>query len=152
MFSPSDAEHRLYIRLVSPGSHIEQSTYQTAKQTESHSDLSKGKLGPLQYKGETTRNELAGATFAARLKCWIVENTGLRFEEHILFLDSRIVQDMIKKDNYGFNTFAGLRVAEIQKKTDVDSWLNIPSAENIADVLTRGAKPDKLGIVDQSGQ
>ena len=58
-------------------------------------------------------------------------------------MDSRIVQDMIKKDNYGFNTFAGLRVAEIQKKTDVDSWLHIPSAENIADVLTRGAEPEQ---------
>ena len=52
---------------------------------------------------------------------------------------------MIKKDSYGFNTYAGLRVAEIQKKTDVDSWKHIPSAENIADILTRGAKPDKLG-------
>jgi hypothetical protein len=30
--------------------------------------ISKAKLGPLQYKGETTRNELAGATFASRLK------------------------------------------------------------------------------------
>ena len=107
--------------------------------------MSKAKLGPLQYKGETSRNELAGATFAARVKCWIVENTSIAYGEHIPFLDSRIVQDMIKKDSYGFNTYAGLRVAEIQKKTDVDSRKHIPSAENIADILTRGAKPDKLG-------
>ena len=107
--------------------------------------MSKAKLGPLQYKGETTRNELAGATFAARLKCWIMENTSLMFGRHIPFLDSRIVQDMIKKESYGYNTFAGLRVAEIQQKTDVEAWKHIPSAENIADVLTRGAKPDQLG-------
>ena len=107
--------------------------------------MSKAKLGPLQYKGETTRNELAGATFAARVKCWIMENTGLQFGDHVPFLDSRIVQDMIKKDSYGYNTFVGLRVAEIQQKTDVDAWRHIPSAENIADILTKGAKPDKLG-------
>ena len=109
--------------------------------------MSKAKLGPLQYKGETTRNELAGATYAARVKCWILENSDLKFCSHIPFLDSKIVQDMIKKDSYGYNTFAGLRVAEIQQKTDVDNWRHIPSGENIADILTKGAKPDKIGPI-----
>ena len=107
--------------------------------------ISKAKLGPLQYKGETTRNELAGPTFASRLKCWIIENTGLEFGRHVHFLDSMIVKDMIRKESYGFNTYAGLRVAEIQKKTSVDDWKHIPSEENIADILTRGVKPDMLG-------
>ena len=109
--------------------------------------MSKAKLGPLQYKGETTRNELAGSTYAARVKCWILENSDLKFCSHIPFLDSKIVQDMIKKDSYGYNTFAGLRVAEIQQKTDVDNWRHIPSGENIADILTKGAKPDKIGPI-----
>ena len=60
---------------------------------------------------------------------------------------------MIKKDSYGFNTFAGLRVAEIQQKSDVDSWRHVPSAENISDILTRGAKTDMIaqGSVWQCG-
>ena len=52
---------------------------------------------------------------------------------------------MIKKESYGYNTFAGLRVAEIQKNTDILSWQHIPSEENVADILTKGASPDSIG-------
>ena len=52
---------------------------------------------------------------------------------------------MIMKESYSFNTFTGLRVGEIQKKTDIMRWLHIPSDENIADLLTKGATPYKLG-------
>ena len=99
------------------------------------------------------RQELAGATKAARLKCWVLQHTGLEFSEWIHFLDSRIVQDMIRKDSYGFGTYAGLRIAEIQQKTDIDKWFHIESAENISDILTRGAKPKdiKQGTAWQNG-
>ena len=56
-----------------------------------------------------------------------------------------IVLDMMKKQSYGFNTFAGLRVGEIQQKTDFDDWFHISSKENISDILTKGVSPDKLG-------
>ena len=52
---------------------------------------------------------------------------------------------MICKSFYGFNTFVGLRVAEIQNKTDIDGQLQIPSEENMADIITRGASPNKFG-------
>ena len=108
--------------------------------------MSKAKLGPLTHKGEVVKNELSGATFAARLRCWIVENTKIEFGNHFHFLDSRIVQDMILKESYGFNTFAGLRVGEIQRKTDVIQWRHIPSQENVSDILTKGASPDTLRV------
>ena len=68
---------------------------------------SKGKLAPLLKKGETVRNELNGATFSARFKSWIYEQTGIRFNHHYPIVDSRIVQDMIKKDSYSLDTFYG---------------------------------------------
>ena len=107
--------------------------------------MSKAKLAPLVKKGETVRNELNGATFAARMKSWILKNCGIQFGKHIPILDSRIVQDMMKKDSYWYNTFAGVRVAEIQTKTNVDDWLHVPSNENIADILTKGAPPSEIG-------
>ena len=55
------------------------------------------------------------------------------------------MQYMILKDSYGFNTFAGLRVAEIQQKTDPEAWLHIPGDENISDIITRWAAPNTLG-------
>ena len=115
--------------------------------------MSKAKLAPIVKKGETVRNELNGAVFAARLKTWILKTSGIKFNKHVPILDSRIVQDMIKKDSYWYNTFAGVRVAEIQSKTNVDDWLHVPSNENIADILTRGAPPSELaqGSVWQNG-
>ena len=96
---------------------------------------------------------MASATFAARLKCWVIENSELTFGNSFHFLDSKIVKDMIRRESYGFNTYAGLRIAEIQKKTSADDWYHIPSRENIADILTKGVNPGKLGpdSVWQSG-
>ena len=52
---------------------------------------------------------------------------------------------MIKKESYNLNTFAGLRVKEIQAKSDVTNWRHINSSDNhCSDILTRGASPEKL--------
>ena len=108
--------------------------------------MSKAKLAPLLSKGEVVKNELSGATFAARLKNWILQNADLTYGDHIPFLDSRIVQAMVKRESYELNTFTGLRVKEIASKTDISSWRHIPSKDNyVADILTRGETPDKLG-------
>ena len=72
---------------------------------------------------DTVRSELSGATFGSRLKTFVCENSGIKFDKHIAFLDSRIVQEMIGKNSYGFNTFAALRIGEIQQKSDPKDWL-----------------------------
>ena len=82
--------------------------------------MSKAKLGPLAHIGETYRNELCSATFTARLKQWIIQNSDFKFKNYYHFTDSKIVHAMIKKSLYGFNTFAGLQVGEIQLKTNVE--------------------------------
>ena len=107
--------------------------------------MSKAKLSAILQKGETVRNELSGAVLNCRLKEWIMKNSGVTFQHHFSFIDSRIVQAMIQKTSYGYSTFAGLRVGEIQQKSDCGAWYHIPSAENISDILTRGARPDLLG-------
>lgn len=107
--------------------------------------LSKSRLSPLSHKGETVRNELSGATLSARLKNWIQKNSELEFGNYFHFLDSKIVRDMILKESYGFNTFVGLRVAEVQQKTSLLDWRHIPSKCNISDILTKGVPPSFLG-------
>ena len=52
---------------------------------------------------------------------------------------------MLAKESYGFNTFLGLRVAEIQQKTLVTDWSHIPSKQNISDILIKGVPPNMLG-------
>ena len=107
--------------------------------------LSKSRLSPLSHKGETVRNELSGSTLSARLKNWVVGNSEVEFGNFYHFLDSQIVKDMMSKESYGFNTFVGLRVAEIQQKTSLSDWLHIPSKFNVSDILTKGVPPNLLG-------
>ena len=108
--------------------------------------MAKARLSPLTHKGETVKNELGAATLAARQKEFVQKNSGIVFGEFFHFLDSMIVQDMLAKDLYGFNTFVGLRVAEIQQKTKLEDWSHIPSEKNyVADILTKGVSPALLG-------
>ena len=107
--------------------------------------MAKAKLSAVLKKGETVRNELSGAVFACRLKEFICKQSGVIFGNHVLLIDSKIVQYMIQKSSYGYGTFAGLRVGELQQKTNPQNCLHIRSEDNIADILTRGASPSYLG-------
>ena len=106
---------------------------------------SNGKLAPLLKKGEIVRNELNGATFSARFKSGIYEQTGIQFNHNYPIMDSRIVQDMIKKDSYSLDTFTGLRVSEIQNENVAEYWLYVPSKVNLADVLTKETSLESFG-------
>ena len=120
---------------------------------ESRFIMSKAKLAPILHKGETQRNELCGAVLAGRLKDWICINSDTQWGDHKHILDSTITQAMIHRPSYGYNTFAGLRIGELQQKTNPDDWLHVESKENIADCLTRGAPPSFImaGTIWQTG-
>ena len=106
---------------------------------------SKAKLAPLLNQGEVVKNELAGATFAVRLKSWMIQNSSLSLGEYQPFVDSQIVQHMVRREDYELNTYAGLRVKEIARKSDVSSWLHISSKDNfVADILTKGTRPENI--------
>ena len=47
-------------------------------------------------------------------------------------------------DSYGFNTFTGVRIGEIQTTEDPLDFYWIAGEEKIADLLYRGSTPDKL--------
>ena len=106
--------------------------------------LSNSRLGPLIHRGETIRNELSGTTLSARLKSWVQKNSEVEFGKFSYFLDSQIVKDMLAKDSYGFNTFVGLCVAEVQQ-TSYKDWMHIPSSSNISDLLTKRVPSHVLG-------
>ena len=53
---------------------------------------------------------------------------------------------MIQKESYGSNTFAAVRVGEIQEGTNTKDWYWTASEFNIADLLTRGSKPNDIDI------
>ena len=60
-------------------------------------------------------------------------------------IDRLIVRSQIQKQSYGFGTFAALRIAEIQEKSDPGQWWWTDGQNNPADMTTRYTKPEDLG-------
>lgn len=53
---------------------------------------------------------------------------------------------MMNKSSYGFDTFEGNRLGEMQRVSSKDEWFWLPGALNVADSITRGCSPQDLGI------
>ncbi|XP_076129224.1 uncharacterized protein LOC143110221 [Alosa pseudoharengus] len=114
---------------------------------------SKGKLTPLDQKGDVIKAELCGAVFASRLKTYFVKHCYIKVDQWIHFVDSQTILGAIQKDSYGYQTFFANRIGEIQKAGSVDSWRWVEGKQNIADLITRGTSPEELaeGSVWQEG-
>ena len=106
---------------------------------------SRSKLSPIK-RSTIVRIELNGAILAKRMKDCIVKESRYCFRKIYFITDSEIVFAMIQKESYGFRTYIGVRVAEIQKGTNTHDWYSVSGKLNIADVTTRGQSPTSLGL------
>ena len=113
----------------------------------------KSRIAPVKLI-DTVRLELSGSTLASRLRSSILAESAMEIERVLHLIDSEIVQAMLHRESYGFNTFVGNRLGEIQKNTLPSEWGWIRSELNIADVTTRGCSPEYLsqGSDWQNGQ
>lgn len=75
---------------------------------------------------------------------FIKDETRLKFKKEIFIVDSEIVRTMLQKESYGFNTYAVIRIGEIQTFTNPDDWKWLESRWNISDWTTRGKHLDEL--------
>ncbi|XP_070403557.1 uncharacterized protein [Nothobranchius furzeri] len=105
---------------------------------------SKAKLTPLDQKGDVIKAEVCGAVFASRLKTFFELHSRIKAERWYHFVDSQTVLGAIQRESYGFQTFFANRIGEIQGSTKIQDWWWIPGSLNIADLITRGAKPHDL--------
>ena len=94
-----------------------------------------------------------GALLAARMTETLVKELDTEIRRIILWCDSAIVLQWLKKSSSSFHTFVGNRIAEIddiltrlrlQFGKDQVTFRYIPSALNPADDATRGLQIDKL--------
>ena len=94
------------------------------------------------------RLEICGVLVGARLRTVIIsELKQINFDRVIHIMDSEIVHAMVHKESYGFNTFAGNRIGEIQRRCSPNDFYWTPGRLNISDVITRGCTPENLGIL-----
>ena len=106
--------------------------------------MAKSRLAPMK-KITVPRLELNGALLAARLSDFIKKESSIAFKDQFFIVDSEIVRAQIQRESHGFNTFAGVRIGEIQELTGKADWYWIESAQNISDIITRGANPSEIG-------
>ena len=107
--------------------------------------ISKTRMAPLKTI-DIVRLELCGAVLSKRCRAKIEAEMEMSFEKTVHLVDSEIVQAMISRESYGFNTFAANRVGEINQGTAKDEWAWVPGKPwiNVADLTTRGCSPAEL--------
>ena len=95
-------------------------------------------------KPETTpKLELCAALMGARLTRKVTSALLFSFETEYFLVDSKIVLGALNKGSLA-NDFTGNCVAEIRSKTEKSVFAWVQSEDNIADLGSRGAKPEKV--------
>jgi hypothetical protein len=103
----------------------------------------KSRVAPLKQL-TIPRLELQGAVLATRLSNTILEETRLKFERTIFFIDSQIVLAWIRDEGRKFKPFVSIRVSEIQSNSDPATWRYLPGEYNVADDVSRGISAQSL--------
>ncbi|XP_076301932.1 uncharacterized protein LOC143220080 [Lasioglossum baleicum] len=84
------------------------------------------------------RLELCGAALLATLYHTVQDALIHNIDRITFWTDSTVVLSWLNKQPSTLKTFVANRVADIQRKTDIQSWRHIQSADNPADLISRG--------------
>ena len=105
---------------------------------------SRNRIAPVKII-DIVRLELTGPVLSKRLRTLIQKESGYTFSAVYHIVDSEIVEAVISKNSYGFNTYAANRISEIQQDIDSSEWFWSAGRLKIEDWLTRGKSPGELG-------
>ena len=101
----------------------------------------KAKVLPLKQKFTTPRSELAAAQLSARAGNYVADalTTVLGTKPKIYFFsDSEITLYRLKKSSETYKPWVANRLKAIQNSTEVEDWKKVNTAENPADISSRG--------------
>ncbi|XP_035233025.1 uncharacterized protein LOC118204843 [Stegodyphus dumicola] len=94
------------------------------------------------------RLELCAAVLLAKLMTRVIFALKLNMNYVFFWSDSSIVLAWLKKEPCCMKTFVANRVAVVQEMTEVRQWHHVPSKQNPADLISRGADPVKLQLCE----
>lgn len=90
------------------------------------------------------RLELLGALLLSRLIAKCVKFLDIKLDSIYLYTDSQIVLQWLSCEPKTWQNFVANRVSEIQTLTNVENWHYINSAQNPADIISRGLNMSEL--------
>ncbi|XP_076661059.1 uncharacterized protein LOC143364822 [Halictus rubicundus] len=116
----------LYVRTISQSGIIRSSLL-----------CAKSRVAPLSQI-TLARLELCSAALLTTLLRSVQKALIHNIDEIFCWTDSTIVLNWLHKQPSTLKTFVANRVADIQRKTDIQSWRHVRSADNPADLISRG--------------
>ena len=88
------------------------------------------------------------AQLLSKLIAFTIKTLGIEYSSIHYYSDSTIALSWIKSHPSKWKTFVANRVSDIQSVSSPDQWHHVISAENPADICSRGLNPSEISIRD----